>query len=135
MEYKTQTRVKIMDFMANNPDRIFKASEIAQSLPTVSLSTIYRNLDRLEKQGMVQIVGAEENNELRYRYIGPSCCQAKMHLICKKCGKFFHLDGPALKILLFSVQKLNGFIVDQQESVLLGYCAECGPTIHKRELV
>ena len=124
-----------MDFMANNPDRIFKASEIAQSLPTVSLSTIYRNLDRLEKQGMVQIVGAEENNELRYRYIGPSCCQAKMHLICKKCGKFFHLDGPALKILLFSVQKLNGFIVDQQESVLLGYCAECGPTIHKRELV
>ena len=85
-----------MDYMVENPDRIFKASDIAQNLPSVSLSTIYRNLARLEKAGIVQIVGAEENKELQYRYTGPSKCQAKMHLVCKVCGKFFHLDGPAL---------------------------------------
>ena len=82
MEYKTQTRQKIMDYMAENPDRIFKASEIAKSLPEVSLSTIYRNLSRMEKAGVVQIVGADDNNELRYRYTGPGRCEEKMHLVC-----------------------------------------------------
>ena len=125
MEYKTQTRQMIMDFMAENPDRIFKASEIAQSLPAVSLSTIYRNLSRLEKAGAVQIVGAEANNELQYRYTGPGRCESKMHLVCKDCGKFFHLDGPALKMLLLSVQRVSGFELDQQQSVLLGRCAGC----------
>ena len=70
-EYKTQTRQMILDYMVGNPDRIFMASEIAQSLPEVSLSTIYRNLSRLEKAGMIQIVGAADNNELQYRYTGP----------------------------------------------------------------
>ena len=114
-----------MDFMVKNPDRIFKASDIAQDLPSVSLSTIYRNLSRLEKAGIVQIVGAEENKELQYRYTGPSKCQAKMHLVCKICGKFFHLDGPALKMLQLSVQRIKGFELDQQQSVLFGRCAGC----------
>jgi len=114
-----------MDFMVKNPDRIFKASDIAQDLPNVSLSTIYRNLSRLEKAGIVQIVGAEENKELQYRYTGPSKCQAKMHLVCKICGKFFHLDGPALKMLQLSVLRIKGFELDQQQSVLLGRCAGC----------
>ena len=130
MEYKTQTRQTIMDYMVKNPDRIFKASDIAQNLPSVSLSTIYRNLARLEKAGFVQIVGAEENKELQYRYTGPSKCQAKMHLVCKVCGKFFHLDGPALKMLLISVQRVKGFVLDQQQSVLLGKCAECSRRRH-----
>ena len=125
LEYKTKTRQVIMDFMVKNPDRIFKASDIAQDLPSVSLSTIYRNLSRLEKAGIVQIVGAEENKELQYRYTGPSKCQAKMHLVCKICGKFFHLDGPALKMLQLSVQRVSGFELDQQQSVLLGRCAGC----------
>ena len=114
-----------MDFMVKNPDRIFKASDIAQDLPSVSLSTIYRNLARLEKAGIVQIVGAEENKELQYRYTGPSKCQAKMHLVCKECGKFFHLEGPALKMLQLSVQRVSGFELDQQLSVLPGRCAGC----------
>ena len=114
-----------MDFMVKNPDRIFKASDIAQDLPSVSLSTIYRNLSRLEKAGIVQIVGAEENKELQYLYTGPSKCQAKMHLVCKICGKFFHLEGPALKMLQLSVMRIKGFELDQQQSVLLGRCAGC----------
>ena len=75
VEYKTQTRQMIMDYMAENPDRIFMASEIAKSLSEVSLSTIYRNLSRLEKAGIIQIVGAAENNELQYRYTGPGRCE------------------------------------------------------------
>ena len=125
MEYKTQTRQKIMDYMAENPDRIFKASEIAQNLTDVSLSTIYRNIARLEKAGVVQIVGADDNNELQYRYTGPGRCEEKMHLVCKNCGKFFHLAGPALKMLMLSIQRLNGFELDQKQSVLLGLCAGC----------
>ena len=130
MEYKTQTRQQILDFMAENPDRIFRASELAQELPAISLSTIYRNLSRLEKAGIVQIVGAEENKELQYRYTGPSKCQAKMHLVCKVCGKFFHLDGPALKMLQLSILRVKGFVLDQQQSVLLGKCAGCSRRHH-----
>ena len=133
MEYKTQSKQQILDFMVGNPDRIFKASEIAKSLPEISLSTVYRNLSRLEKAGLIQIVGAAENNELQYRYTGPGRCEAKMHLVCKDCGKFFHLDGPALKMLQLSVQRVSGFELDQQQSVLFGRCAGCsGKPRHSR---
>ena len=115
----------IMDLIAKNPDRIFKASDVARKLPNISLSTIYRNLSRLEKSSIVQIVGAEENNELQYRYTGPGRCESKMHLVCKDCGKFFHLEGPALCLLQHSIERLNGFVLDQQQSVLLGHCAVC----------
>jgi Fe2+/Zn2+ uptake regulation proteins len=125
VEYKTQTRQMIMDLIAKNPDRIFKASDVARKLPNISLSTIYRNLSRLEKSSIVQIVGAEENNELQYRYTGPGRCESKMHLVCKDCGKFFHLEGPALRLLQHSIARLNGFVLDQQQSVLLGHCATC----------
>lgn len=125
VEYKTQTRQMIMDLIAKNPDRIFKASDVARKLPNISLSTIYRNLSRLEKSSIVQIVGAEENNELQYRYTGPGRCESKMHLVCKDCGKFFHLEGPALRLLQHSIARLNGFVLDQQQSVLLGHCAAC----------
>lgn len=129
VEYKTQARQMIMDYMAENPDRIFKASGIAQSIPEVSLSTIYRNLSRLEKAGVIQIVGADDNNELQYRYTGPGRCEEKMHLVCKECGKFFHLEGPALKVLQLSVQR-TGFELDQQQSVLLGRCSGCSRRRH-----
>ena len=125
VEYKTQTRQLIMDFIAKNPDRIFKASDIARQLSSISLSTIYRNLSRLEKSNIVQIVGAEENKELQYRYTGPGRCESKMHLVCKDCGKFFHLEGPALRLLMHSVARLNGFQLDNQQSVLVGHCAAC----------
>ena len=125
MEYKTQTRQMILDFMAGNPDRVFKASEVAKKLPSISLSTIYRNLSRLEKSGCVQVVGADENKELQYRYTGPGKCQEKMHMVCKNCGKFCHLEGPALKSLTHSVEVLSGFVLDEQQSVLKGCCAAC----------
>ena len=125
VEYKTQTRQLILDLIAKNPDRIFRASDIARQLPSVSPSTIYRNLSRLEKSSVVQIVGAEENKELQYRYTGPGRCETKMHLVCKDCGKFFHLEGPALRILMHSVARLNGFQLDNQQSVLVGHCATC----------
>jgi Fur family ferric uptake transcriptional regulator len=48
-----------------------------------------------------------------------------MHRVCKACGKFFHLEGPALKMLQLSVQRISGFVLDQQQSVLLGLCAAC----------
>jgi len=115
----------IMDLIAGNPDRIFTVSDIVRKLPSISPSTIYRNLSRLEKSNTVQIVGAEENNELQYRYTGPGRCESKMHLVCKNCGKFFHLEGPALKLLMHSISRLNGFKLDQQQSVLLGHCAAC----------
>ena len=130
MEYKTQTRQMILDFMAENPDRVFKASEVAEKLPSISLSTIYRNLSRLEKSGCVQVVGADDNKELQYRYTGPGKCQEKMHMVCKNCGKFFHLEGPALKILTHSVEVLSGFVLDEQQSVLKGCCADCSQGDH-----
>ncbi len=125
MEYKTQTRQLILDTLAENPDRIFRASEIAQTLSSVSLSTVYRSLDRLQKQGNIQVVGAAENNELRYRYTGPGKCESKLHLVCKKCGRFSHLEGSALQALIGSVFSWNGFVLDKQQSVLFGCCAAC----------
>jgi Fur family ferric uptake transcriptional regulator len=79
----------------------------------------------MEKNGYIQSFGTDENKEICYRYIGPGDCQNKIHLICRKCGKFFHLEGDALQKIKKSILKECDFYVNQQESCLFGYCSRC----------
>lgn len=123
--YKTKARAELADLISHKKDKIFKASELAKELSNSSLSTVYRNLQLMEKTGFIQSFGTDENKEICYRYIGPGDCQNKIHLICRKCGKFFHLEGTTLQKVKKLIEKECGFYVNQQESCLFGYCSSC----------
>lgn len=89
-------------------------------LPSMSLATIYRNLDFLEKKGL--ILKIQSKNE-KSRYDGN--VEKHCHLICKKCGHIEDIfDVDEIKIKSETLKKA-GFEVHLDFLELHGLCRAC----------
>ncbi|MBT3864464.1 transcriptional repressor [Candidatus Peregrinibacteria bacterium] len=91
-------------------------------LPKVSLATIYRNLEFLEKQG--EILKLEhKNNESKNRYDGHT--EPHRHLICKKCGEIVDISCCCCCQMNKKDLAKYGFTVDDGFIEILGLCKKC----------
>lgn len=100
------------------------AEELAEAvqtrLPDVNISTIYRNLDELQRLGVII------HSHLGH---GPATYQlaslAHAHFICEECGAT--LEGPdeLFRGLARSVKTKLGFSIDPHHFAILGRCARC----------
>ena len=123
--YMTQPRKRLLSYLHGHADETLSAGQIAQDLPEISVSAVYRNLSALEKDGAVQKVAKAGSREVFYRYKKAEECRAHLHLSCKKCGKTFHMDEAETEALVETVAKLDGFAIDRGETVLYGLCESC----------
>ena len=101
------------------PEMLFKA--VKRSMPSLSLATIYKSLDALEKLGVVQAVQIDSDSR---RY--DANMNQHHHLVCTKCSK----------VVDFYDQRLNGvkpgpvphgFIPQFISVKIMGLCARCAP--------
>jgi Fur family ferric uptake transcriptional regulator len=88
--------------------------------PSISLSTIYRNLHIFIEQGLV-----EEHQFGSRRYYEPVPQSRHHHLVCLGCGRVFEFKCPSTKRLASRISKEEGFRVTDTEVRLSGYCPEC----------
>lgn len=123
--YMTQPRKRLLTYLHGHADETLSAGQIAQDLPEISVSAVYRNLSALEKDGAVQKVAKAGSREVFYRYKKAEECRAHLHLSCKKCGRTFHMDEAGTEALVEAVAKLDGFAIDRGETVLYGLCESC----------
>ena len=105
-------------------DRHLDADEIYQQArqrsPSISLSTVYRNLQVFKELGLVE---EHEFGSRRYYEHAP---QAKHHhLVCLGCGRIFEFKCPSTERLKSTISKEEGFRVTDAEVRLSGYCPEC----------
>ena len=91
-----------------------------------SLTTIYRYLDRLEKDGTVIRYVSGQGSQAAYQYVeqGKGCCD-HLHLQCVKCGRIYHLDCAFMKEISEHIEKDHGFELQCRNSVLYGICKDC----------
>ena len=129
--YMTQPRKRLMRYLHDHADETLSAGQIAQELPEISVSAVYRNLSALEKDGAVQKVAKAGTREVFYRYKKAEECRAHLHLSCKKCGRTFHMDEAETEALVEAVAKLDGFAIDRGDTVLYGLCNGCQETKSK----
>ncbi len=89
--------------------------------PALSLSTIYRNLEALER------IGAVSHTHLEHR--APSYHLAThanhVHLVCLGCGSVGEADVAVADDFASAVSARSGFVVDVRHMALYGWCAGC----------
>ena len=88
--------------------------------PSISLSTIYRNLQVFKELGLV-----EEHQFGSRRYYEPAPQAKHHHLVCLGCGRVFEFKCPSTERLKSRISKEEGFRVTEAEVRLAGYCPEC----------
>lgn len=127
-KYATAQRKLLYAFLKSYPDRQFSIDEIAAQLcstENISLSSIYRNVNKLVDQGYIRRFVKDGSRKFRYQYVGDADCNAHLHFKCVKCGKIIHMDHDTMEEILGSAMKNNDFRIDIGKTILYGSCRSC----------
>lgn len=96
------------------------AAEVQAVAPDVHLSTIYRNLEELERLGVV-VHSHFGHGPATYHLAG----SAHAHFVCEHCGDAVEVPAEVLAGLVGSARSLAGFEVDPFHFAIPGRCAAC----------
>jgi Fur family ferric uptake transcriptional regulator len=96
------------------------AAVVQQQAPDIHLSTIYRNLDELERLGI--IVHAHLGHGPATYHLAAS---AHGHFVCEECGKMIEAPDPLFRGLAEEATAQFGFTIDPHHFAMLGRCADC----------
>lgn len=121
----TSQREAILKIFIKNKNNFISAeklfTEVKKLQCKTNLSTIYRNLDVLEKLNIVHKTPAKNGNFL---YLLVSETSHHHHIICKGCGKSEVLDYCPLNDITNSLKNKN-FTLTDHKLELYGYCKDC----------
>ncbi len=96
------------------------AAEVQATSPDVHVSTVYRNLDELERLGVVT------HTHLGH---GPAtyhlAARRHGHLVCENCGVTIEVPVTAFEALGKEASARYGFAVDPAHSAVMGRCRDC----------
>lgn len=99
-----------------SPAEVFELAR--QSVPSIGLRTIYRQLRDMADQGIV--VGVDYPGQpLRYEWVSNA---HRTHFICRQCDRVFDLQ---IEVPDVPVAAPPGFVVTGQETILYGVCEAC----------
>ena len=128
-EYNTEQKKLLLDFLEKNHDSAYTIEEITNELKSrgaaVGKSTVYRLMTRLVEEKRVKRQLSDGSRKAIYRITLDSHCHNHLHLQCIKCGRVLHLDEEVSDRLLDTVKQINDFSVSEEDTVLMGKCADC----------
>ncbi len=123
--YVTRPREWIASILSRDR-RFLSAAEIHRALKhagaRVSLSTVYRTLDRLSGKGDVT-ARADAEGEVTYMLCEPA--RHHHHAICGRCGRVEDVDCAAMEQFAKSLRALHGFELDGHALEFFGTCRSC----------
>ena len=93
---------------------------VQKPAPSISLSTVYRNLEELE------VLGVISHSHLGH---GPStyllASHAHAHFICDYCGKMIEAPQTMFQGLAEAAHAKLGFSIDPKHFGIVGRCGDC----------
>ncbi len=119
---KTIQMQKILDYLSSvkthpKAETVYKA--VKKDIPSITLATVYRNLNKLAEDGMISKL--EVNGEFRF----DADCSLHEHCICKNCGEIFeYLDKKLPKKILKNF-KSKKFSPTSVNVIFYGVCTKC----------
>lgn len=122
MKYSKQ-RELILQAVQQKPchpsaDEIY--SLLKKTQPSLSLGTVYRNLNLLSDQGLITKIKVPNGSD---RFDGETHCH--YHMLCEHCGKLFDIDLTLLDGLENILQQKYGFTMTGHHLLIDGICKEC----------
>ena len=128
--YKTNNRTKIMEYLKANRTRTVSVKDIDEHMKNldcpVNVTTIYRYLDKLEKDGDIMKYTGKHGEKATYQLVeGDHNCDSHLHLKCTDCGNVIHLDCHFMDEIADHIADDHGFRLQCKNSVIYGLCNHC----------
>ena len=95
-------------------------TEVQTLAPDVHMSTIYRNLDELERLGVVVHAHLGHGPALYHL-----ASETHGHLVCEACGSMIEAPEDYFVGLASAARSHYGFTIDPRHFAVLGHCADC----------
>lgn len=127
MAYETKQGRLLREYLEGLGGRHVSVQEIAETLPMkVGVSTIYRQLEKLEEQGLVRKY-INDGEPACYQYAGDGVqgCRGHLHLKCSACGRLIHLECEEFDRLAEHLMAEHGFRTDPLRTSICGICKDC----------
>jgi len=88
----------------------------------VGLTTVYRHLNQMAEQGLVDVLRTPSGETVYRRCAAPS---HHHHLICRSCGKTVEFEGPELERWAEEVARSARFHDVSHTVEIFGTCEDC----------
>lgn len=126
------------NYLTNNKKQIFKyilkvngsfnTQELYEIMKnnneSVGLTTIYRYLDELEKNGELKKF-YDEKNVANYEYLEHCNNVNHFYLKCNNCGTLIHIDCDCILDLQKHILVNHNFKTDNRNIIIGGLCENC----------
>jgi len=128
--YQTKNKKLIWEFVNVQKDAHFSANDVYRYFiikdSPISLPTIYRQLDKMTQEGLLQKYRTAESDTAFYYHV---CEDAESHeeslMKCTSCGRTFPLQCHAAEELADHIGHDHHFFVRLGETVFYGQCEAC----------
>ncbi|BCD60127.1 MULTISPECIES: Fur family transcriptional regulator [unclassified Nitratiruptor] len=91
-------------------------SEIKKEFVTISLATVYKNINTMLDSGIIQEI------KIPYRKSKFEVTKHKhSHFVCQKCGEVYDIDEPKC----LEIELPEGFKPTESSVMILGICDKC----------
>lgn len=136
-EYNTRQKREMLAFLEKHDlvsfsvdDLLLEMTEMGEK---IGRSTVYRNLEQLSEQGRVRKY-QNAQGVVQYQHVQHSeACRDHFHMMCKNCGKLFHVNCELMRQLSGHIYSHHHFKLDACETILVGLCADCDADLPKGE--
>jgi Fur family ferric uptake transcriptional regulator len=104
--------------------------ELVKDLPKIAKSTIYRNIDILVNQ---KLIDKYHFNDNEFFYLIRSDLNTHRHfVICDDCKKIFDLPSCTIHEIESTLEK-EGFTVKEHQIQINGICKDCAKSTKKKQ--
>ena len=114
-------RRQVIDVLAGL-DQPVTAEDVANLLPDVHVSSVYRSLNVLEELGVVRHVHLAHGPA---RYELTDVAERTRHLACERCGRDVVVPSSLFDELRATIERDYGFVIDGGHFAMPGLCADC----------
>jgi len=90
----------------------------------VGLTTIYRFIDKLVKEGKLKKEIGNDNTTY-YQYLEECDCDDHFYLKCTSCGELTHVDCECIDSLSKHIKKKHNFKLNRENIIIEGLCSKC----------
>ena len=112
--------LEILEKTDTHPTADWIYDRVKKEFPDLSMGTVYRNLNILIEQGLVQKFDFGNTFDRFDAKLIPH-----YHFICEKCGSVFDLEIPADNELNTKINKTTNFIIKKHRLEFFGECIKC----------
>ena len=131
-KYRTKQREILLDYLETVPGVHITAGDVYEYFKSkgaaIGQSTIYRQLESLVDEGIINKYIIDANSPACFEYVGSDShedAEVCFHCKCEKCGKLIHLQCEELEEMQSHLNSEHGFRLDPLRTVFYGLCEKC----------